>query len=121
MRRSGWPTLYDITDDWLLADRDPATQQRISDMEGRLLTSASEVVVCSPSLAATKSAQRPVTLIRNAVDVAAVTRPTGRPTDLPDGPVAVYVGTLHADRLDIALCESTARADLQTLVDDTDV
>lgn len=110
MRRSGWPTLYDITDDWLLADRDPATQQRISDMEGRLLTSASEVVVCSPSLAATKSAQRPVTLIRNAVDVAAVTRSTGRPTDLPDGPVAVYVGTLHADRLDIALCESTARA-----------
>ena len=110
MQRNGWPTLYDITDDWLLADRDPATQQRISDMERRLLTSASEVVVCSPSLAATKSAQRPVTLIRNAVDVAAVTRPTGRPTDLPDGPVAVYVGTLHADRLDIALCERTARA-----------
>ena len=42
--------------------------------------------------------------------LAAVTRPAARPPDLPSGPVAVYVGTLHGDRLDVLLCESTARA-----------
>ncbi|WP_306512355.1 glycosyltransferase [Janibacter hoylei] len=110
MRESGWPTLYDITDDWLLADRDPATLHRLRRQEEMLLAAAREVVVCSPSLASTKSADRPVTLVRNAVDVAAVTRPTARPPDLPAGPVAVYVGTLHGDRLDVALCESTAIA-----------
>lgn len=109
MQLTSWPTLYDITDDWLLADRDPATQQRLRRQEEMLLAAAREVVVCSPSLASTKSADRPVTLVRNAVDVAVVTRPTARPPDLPSGPVAVYVGTLHGDRLDVSLCESTAR------------
>lgn len=110
MQLTTWPTLYDITDDWLLADRDPVTLQRLRRQEEMLLAAAREVVVCSPSLAATKSADRPVTLVRNAVDVAAVTRPAARPPDLPSGPVAVYVGTLHGDRLDVELCESTARA-----------
>ena len=44
------------------------------------------------------------------MDTAAYRRPTSRPADLPGGPVAVYVGTLHEDRIDVALCEQTARA-----------
>lgn len=110
MDRTLWPTLYDITDDWLLADRDAATSARLAAQEAALMEGAREVVVCSAGLVASKSAQREVTLVPNAVDVAATTRPTARPSDLPDGPVALYLGTLHSDRLDVALCESTAQA-----------
>ena len=53
---------------------------------------------------------RPVTLIPNAVEVAAYRRPAPRPTDLPDGPVALYLGTVHPDRIDVDLCEATVRA-----------
>ncbi|MFX4286176.1 glycosyltransferase [Janibacter sp. G349] len=110
MDRTGWPTLYDITDDWLLADRDAATSARLAAQEAALMEGAREVVVCSTGLVTSKSAQREVTLVPNAVDLAATTRPTARPDDLPAGPVALYLGTLHSDRLDVALCEGTARA-----------
>ncbi|MGN7248236.1 glycosyltransferase [Janibacter anophelis] len=109
MERTGWPTLYDITDDWLQADRDAATLRRLTEQEESLMAGAREVVVCSRSLVATKSAHRPVTLLHNAVDAAAIGRPTARPADLPTGPVAVYVGTLHSDRLDVDLCVETAQ------------
>ena len=36
--------------------------------------------------------------------------PRRRPADLPDGPVALYLGTVHPDRIDVDLCEATARA-----------
>lgn len=118
LERTGWPTLYDITDDWLQADRDAVTLARLTTHEATLMDRAAEVVVCSPSLVATKSKQRPVTLIHNAVDAAVTARPTARPEDLPPGSVAVYVGTLHSDRLDVRLCEQTAESirDLGTLV-----
>lgn len=106
---TGWPTLYDITDDWLVADRDGRTRRRLVRDEGTLMRSAAEVVVCSPGLLATKSAQRPLTLLRNAVDVDRYRRPTPRPEDLPEGTVVVYVGTLHSDRLDVPLVARTAR------------
>ncbi|WP_277452469.1 glycosyltransferase [Janibacter sp. DB-40] len=110
MERAGWPTLYDITDDWLEADRDPGALARLTAHEAALMRRAVEVVVCSRTLVATKSSRRPVTLVHNAVDLGAVVRPTTRPGDLPPGPVATYVGTLHSDRLDVGLCEATARA-----------
>lgn len=109
MQRTGWPTLYDITDDWLEADRDPATRSRLTRDETALMERAAEVVVCSTGLVASKSRIRPVTHVPNAVDEA-ITRPTARPPDLPAGPVALYVGTLHADRLDVGLCVATAKA-----------
>ena len=108
-RRSAWPTLYDITDDWLAADRAPAELARIADNEAYLLRTAREVVVCSDELARRKGATRPITLIPNAVDVAAYRRPAPRPADLPAG-AALYLGTVHADRLDVPLVEATARA-----------
>lgn len=107
---SGWPTLYDITDDWLSADRSVAELDRVSANEARLLELSREVVVCSPELARRKSAVRSVTLIPNAVDVAAYRRPMPRPPDLPAGPTALYLGTVHPDRIDVDLCEATARA-----------
>jgi glycosyltransferase involved in cell wall biosynthesis len=109
MQRTGWSTLYDITDDWLEAKRGPETLTRLRRHEDALMDQAAAVVVCSPQLVRTKSGRRPVTLIANAVD-GETTRPTARPDDLPVGPVAVYVGTLHADRLDVDLCVATAHA-----------
>ena len=49
-------------------------------------------------------------LIPNAVDVEHFRLPRPRPGDLPDGPVAVYVGTLHESRLDVDLVAEVARA-----------
>ncbi|GAA1059043.1 glycosyltransferase [Agromyces bracchium] len=108
--RTGWPTLYDVTDDWLVADRPAAELERLAASEATLMRLAGEVVVCSPELARRKASVREVALIPNAVDAAAYRRPMPRPSDLPDGPVALYLGTLHRDRLDVELCASTARA-----------
>ena len=120
---SGWPTLYDMTDDWLSADRPAAELMRVAAAEAHLLAHATEVVACSAELLRRKSPGRspqlaPITLIPNAVDVEAYRRPADRPADLPPGPVAVYVGTLHEDRIDMELCERIARelGDAGTLV-----
>ena len=108
LEATGWPALYDITDDWLEADRTPAEHERLIRDEGVLMRRCGEVVVCSPHLAESKGSIRPVTLVQNGVDVEAyhVARP--RPADLPEGPVALYVGTLHTDRIDLDLCVATA-------------
>ena len=105
---SGWPVVYDITDDWLSADRPAAERERSARNEARLLATAREVVVCSAELVRRKGAERPVVLIPNAVDVDAYRRPAPRPADLPTGPTAVYLGTVHPHRIDVELCEATA-------------
>lgn len=110
VQRTGWRSLYDITDDWTLAERTPDETRRVTDDERLLLERVDEVVVCSRTLAATKRTERRVTLVPNGVDTAAYRVRRPRPDDLPAGRVAVYVGTLHPDRLDVALCETTARA-----------
>ncbi|WP_447925819.1 glycosyltransferase [Georgenia muralis] len=106
---TGWPALYDVTDDWVAARRTPAEHERLLRDEGLLLDRCAEVVVCSPHLARTKGAVRPVTLVPNAVDMAGYTGPVARPADLPPAPVAVYVGTIHRDRIDVELCADVAR------------
>lgn len=110
LERTGWPALYDITDDWLAARRPEAEHERLVREETLLLEQCREVVVCSPRLAETKAAKAPVTLVPNAVDTGAYRVQHPRPTDLPSGPVAMYVGTVHRDRMDIDLCVATARA-----------
>lgn len=90
--------LYDITDDWVLAQRSPRERRRLLDGETRLLRTADAVVVCSPTLQVSKGG----TLVRNAVDLAAYRADYPRPADLPDRSV-VYCGTLHEDRLDVDL------------------
>ncbi|MGO4599358.1 glycosyltransferase [Terrabacter sp. 2RAF25] len=110
LEATSWPALYDVTDDWTLADRPAPEIQRIKAQEAVLLRRCDAVVVCSPALALSKGADRPVTLVPNGVDTAAYAVSHERPADLPGGPVAVYVGTLHDDRLDLELCADTARA-----------
>lgn len=100
---AGWPVVYDITDDWLLAKASRHEQARRARLEEQLLACADEVVVCSPALARSRGRARSVHLIPNAVDGIHFTSPQDRPADLPPSPVAVYVGTLHDERVDVAL------------------
>jgi glycosyltransferase involved in cell wall biosynthesis len=105
---TGWPSVYDVTDDWLLAaypDRELGRQRRNDDL---MLARAGEVVVCSPALAASRGRDRAVHLIPNGVDLDHLRRPTTRPADLPTGPVVLYQGSLNDGRLDIDLCVDTA-------------
>lgn len=64
--------------------------------------------MCSPYLKGSKSAEGPVTLITNGVDVDRYRRPQPAPPDLPTGPVALYLGTVHPDRFDVPLLLATA-------------
>jgi glycosyltransferase involved in cell wall biosynthesis len=106
---TGWPALYDITDDWVEADRSSREHDRIVANENRLMLECAVVVVCSTGLARTKSHVRPVEVIRNGVDVAAYRRVRPRPADYPPAPTALYVGTLHEDRLDVPLSAAIGR------------
>ena len=54
--RTGWASLYDITDDWLLAPFRPRESERLRQRDREALSFADEVVVCSSALA--KSAER---------------------------------------------------------------
>jgi teichuronic acid biosynthesis glycosyltransferase TuaH len=109
LRRTGWPSLYDITDDWLQAERSPREHARLVEAEAYLLAHCDHVVVCSPRLLETKPAPR-VTLVQNAVDLDAYATQLPKPSDLPTGKVVLYVGTLHRDRLDVDLCAALAHA-----------
>ncbi|WP_258934099.1 hypothetical protein [Nesterenkonia pannonica] len=101
---AGWPVLYDITDDWTAADRPAREHARILANERLLLQIARSVVVCSSALARSRDRLRTVELIPNAVDTQRYVQPQPRPEDLGPGRTALYVGTLHEDRLDVQLC-----------------
>lgn len=107
---TNWPALYDVTDDWLLAPFSSRELERLRRLDDMATREAAEVVVCSPALAKSRGASRPVTLIPNGVDVDHFRRPRDRPSDLPGSPVAVYVGSLHDARLDVGLIGNVARA-----------
>ena len=110
IERTGWPTLYDVTDDWLLAPFPPREIARLRRLDCLALERAQEVVVCSPALAASRGERRAVTLVPNGVDSEHFRRPRLRPSDLPPAPTGVYVGTLHEARLDVELVLELARA-----------
>jgi teichuronic acid biosynthesis glycosyltransferase TuaH len=110
IRVTGWPSVYDVTDDWLVAPLSKRELARLAALDAAALEHAGAVVVCSSGLAKTRGERRPVNLITNAVDVAHFRRPTSRPNDLPEGQVAVYVGSLHESRLDIDLVLELARS-----------
>ncbi|MEV7618641.1 glycosyltransferase [Microbacterium sp. NPDC089321] len=110
-RLSGWTSLYDMTDDWLEANRPDSERARVAEGEAWLMRNAGAVMACSPELIRRKSDQRDhIALVRNAVDLTRYRMPAERPRDLPAGRVALYAGTLHRDRLDVDLCVLTARS-----------
>jgi glycosyltransferase involved in cell wall biosynthesis len=107
---TGWPTVYDVTDDWLLAPLSPRQAARLREDDELLLEHSDAVVVCSPDLARTRGTHRDVEMIPNGVDVNLFRTPQARPAELPPGPVAVYVGTLHEERIDVPLLVALAEA-----------
>jgi glycosyltransferase involved in cell wall biosynthesis len=110
IQRTGLPSVYDITDDWLLGPLSDREVSRLRRLEDILFAHADEVVVCSDGLRRDRGKRRPVTLIPNGVDATHFRRPQPRPTDLPATPVAVYVGTLHESRLDIDVIVELAQS-----------
>ena len=109
VRRTGWPSVYDVTDDWLLANGEPRWLERQRANDALALRDVDEVVVCSPALAESRGRRRPVHVITTGVDVDHLRSPTERPADLPPGRIVLYQGTLSDGRLDIGLCVSLAR------------
>jgi teichuronic acid biosynthesis glycosyltransferase TuaH len=102
------PTIYDITDDWTLAKRGRRSTDVTIQDDRRLIQRSDAVVVCSTQLQTSKGAIRAVNLIPNAVDLDAYRVEPARPSELPAGPVALYAGTLHEDRLDVSLTATLA-------------
>jgi teichuronic acid biosynthesis glycosyltransferase TuaH len=115
-QETGWPTLYDVTDDWLLTRASPRELARRQRLEEEMLRVADEVVVCSPALVESRGRSRPVSLVPNGVDVEHFRLARTRPADLPPSPTAVYVGTLHDERIDVPLVEELARSSGLTVV-----
>ncbi len=107
---TGYPSVYDVTDDWNLVGRGGREHQRQVTNDRILLGAADEVVVCSPALARSRGQERQIHLITNAVDIDHFRAPRPRPPDLPTGPVVLYSGTLSEGRLDIDLSLQLARA-----------
>jgi teichuronic acid biosynthesis glycosyltransferase TuaH len=105
---TGWPAVYDVTDDWLLASHAERELVRQRHNDRRMLMGSAEVVVCSPDLATSRGRDRSVHLIPNGVDLDHLRRPQPRPADLVAGPVVLYQGTLNDGRLDIELCAEIA-------------
>lgn len=103
-----WPSIYDITDDWLAAPRAPRVLRRLERNERTLMARCTEVFVCSAGLAASRGRDRSVRIIPNAVDVRRYRISAPLPDDLPSNAV-VYAGTLHEDRLDVDLVARSAR------------
>ena len=104
----GQRTLYDVTDDWRSASQSVLDRGALIRSEDRLATRVT-TTVCSQVLADRWSQRYSLVaqVIQNGVDLAA--HRLARPVALPgDGPHAVYVGTLHEERLDIGLIERLA-------------
>jgi glycosyltransferase involved in cell wall biosynthesis len=102
----GLPALYDVTDDWRSMPQSAAQRARIVAAEDAL-ADAARTVVCSAELA-TRWRERygvDAAVVQNGVDVAGVRSAARRP--LPGcAPHLVYVGTLHATRIDVALVKA---------------
>ena len=105
---TSWRSVYDVSDDWLLAPFATREIQRLRDLDELALAAADQVVVCSQALARTRGAVRSVWLVPNAVDVAHFRNPRPRPGDLPSAPVALYAGTAHDARIDVDLVAELA-------------
>lgn len=105
---TGWRSVYDVSDDWLLAPFAEREIGRLRQLDELALHAADQVVVCSRALAETRGAIRSVWLVPNAVDVAHFRNPRPRPRDLPSGPVALYAGTAHDARIDVDLVDELA-------------
>lgn len=108
--------VYDITDDWTTLTQSPALARLTVEQDAALCRRADAVIVCSQRLLEMKRGLAPsLHLIPNGVDAAHYERVLDGdgPPPAPMGgwprPVLGYTGSIHPDRVDIALVESLAR------------
>lgn len=100
---AGTPAIYDVTDDWRTFSFPSRITRRIVRAEDRLARRAA-TVVCSRSLRERWQDRYAVLapVVHNGIDVAAWR--DASPVALPGtAPHVGYIGTLHADRLDVDL------------------
>ena len=109
------PALYDVTDDWRTFGQAPRVLKRLVAAEDRLAHRA-RTVVCSQVLADRWQERYGVVaaVLRNGVDLEAID--AAQPRALPGkAPHLGYVGTLHAERLDLSLVADLAKSDVGTV------
>jgi hypothetical protein len=102
--------VYDVTDDWRSARLRPRERRRLIAAED-VLARRARTIVCSEELRRRWQERYGVdaVIVNNAVDAADIRR--AHPLDLgTEGPHIGYVGTLHDERLDVALVLQTADA-----------
>ncbi len=110
-------TIYDITDDWEKVSQSSVLAAEIDAQDTELGRKADEVIVCSPSLLTSREAkfQRRVHLIPNGVDAEHYCSVVGTDLPVPEGtcswpkPVLGYTGTVHPQRVDVALVAALAQ------------
>ena len=114
--RPGVPVVYDVTDDWRSMPQDAVSRARVVAAEDALARRADATVVCSAVLAERWRERYGIeaTLIPNGVDLDAIRAARPRPLDtaLPN---AVYVGTVHDNRVDIELVAELSAARVATV------
>ena len=110
--------VYDITDDWPAMTRRPRERRLIERHDAELCRRAEATVVCSERL---RDLKRPIVpegrlhLVPNGVHVEHYAGVCDRARPLPEAargwerPVLGYTGTVHPDRVDVALIEAAAR------------
>jgi teichuronic acid biosynthesis glycosyltransferase TuaH len=107
----GVPAFHDVTDDWRETVNVPRVHQRLVRAEDWLATHT-QTVVCSDHLAQCWRERYGVeaAVVPNGVDLEAFARAVPVALSGP-GPHVGYVGTLHAERLDVPLLVELARAE----------
>ncbi len=108
--------VYDITDDWTTLTQSSVLKALTVAQDKELCRRADAVVVCSERLFAIKrDLARNLHLIPNGVDAGHYETvldgqgPLPAPADGWAKPVIGYTGSIHPDRVDVALVESLAR------------
>lgn len=111
--------VYDITDDWAALEQPAAVKKRIEDQDAELCAKADAVIVCSKWLEQLKSqlidTPEKLSVIPNGVHPEHYRAACDEKMAILPGmeawtkPVLGYVGTIHPERIDVALVEAIAR------------
>lgn len=106
--RAGQRVVYDVTDDWRAVAATERERAWIVAAED-VLAQRAATVVCSEVLAARWRDRYGIdpTVVPNGVDLASLRSASPRSLD-GTGPHAVYVGTVHANRVDVDLIAALA-------------
>ncbi len=103
--------VYDITDDWELAESGEARRAQVAALDRALCRRADLTIVCSQALYDSRLAfARRLLLLPNGVDAAHYQEASAPSARHWPGPTFGYTGTLHPERIDLDLILALARA-----------